>query len=92
MLNRVWVKKNDTYTWKRKVEEIVYRDRVTEEVRYEYSYKDGFGRAHNLKDWNEAQEVIKQFNMEDVTEQMVEAGWISRAQYEAFKKQMSKAE
>ena len=35
----------------------------------------------------EAQEVIKQFKMEDVTEQMVEAGWISRAQYEAFKKQ-----
>ena len=92
MLNRVWIKKNDTYMWKRKVEEIVYRDRLTEEVKYAYSYIDGFGKAHNLKDWDEAQEVIKQFKMEDVTEQMVEAGWISRAQYEAFKSKTHKAE
>lgn len=92
MLNRVWIKKNDTYTWKRKVEEITYRDRQTEEVKYAYSYIDGFGRAHNLKDWNEAQQIIKDFKMEDVTEEMVAAGWISKAQYEAFKKQMNKAE
>jgi hypothetical protein len=86
MLNRVWVKKNDTYTYKRKVQEYVYRDRVTEEECFAYSYVDGFGRPHNLKDFAEAQQVIKQFKMEDVTEEMVAAGWISKAQYEAFKK------
>lgn len=81
MLNRVWCKKNATETWKPKVEEHIYGDGTIH-----YSFRDRLGRPHDVADWNEAQQIIKEFKMEDVTEEMVADGWISKAQYEAFKK------
>lgn len=73
MMNRVWAQKKSTSTWKRRVEEHIFKDGTRH-----YSYRDNFGRSSDLKDFDEAQEVIQAFDMEDVTEEMVNAGWISR--------------
>lgn len=87
MLNRVWAHPEDKNTWKTKVEEHVYRDRVTEEEVFDYSFRDRFGRTFNVKDWNEAKNLIEHYNLVDITEKMVDAGWISRTQYETFRRQ-----
>jgi hypothetical protein len=84
MLNRVWAHPEDNNTWKTKVEEHVYRDGT-----FHYTFRDRFGRTFNIEDWNEAENLIKHYNLVDFTEKMVEAGWISRAQYEAFRKRRS---
>lgn len=81
MLNRVWAHPEDKNTWKTKVEEHIWRDGTLE-----YLFRDRFGRTFNIKDWNEAQQIIKEYKLIDVTEEMVKAGWISKTQYEAFKK------
>lgn len=47
------------------------RDARVEEYRYSdgtlhYSFRDRLGRPNNLKDFSEAQKIIKTFNMEPV--------------------------
>lgn len=73
MLNRVWIKKEAMETYKPKVEEHIYNDGTAH-----YSFRDRLGRPHNVRDWNEAQKIINDFKMVDVTEEMIKAGWIYR--------------
>lgn len=71
MLRRVWAKVNTADTWKTKVEEHVYSDGSMH-----YSFRDRFGRTFNLRNLREAQGIIKQFKMTDVTDEMYKGGWI----------------
>ena len=71
MLNRVWAHPEDKNTWKTKVEEHVYSDGTLH-----YSFRDRFGRTFNIKDEKEANQIIKEYRLCDVTEKMIEAGWI----------------
>jgi oligoribonuclease NrnB/cAMP/cGMP phosphodiesterase (DHH superfamily) len=71
MLRRVWAKTNTTDTWKTKVEEHIYSDGSLF-----YSFRDRYGRAFNLKSLREAQSIIRDYKMEDVTDEMYKGGWI----------------
>lgn len=71
MLRRVWAKTNATSTWKPKVEEHIYSDGSLF-----YSFRDRFGRTFNLKNLREAQSIIRDYKMEDVTDEMYKGGWI----------------
>lgn len=71
MLKRVWAQTQSTSTWKPKVEEHEFRDGSKH-----YSFRDRFGRPSDLADEKEAQQVIREFKMTDVTEEMIRAGWI----------------
>lgn len=71
MLNRAWGKRSHPgYV---KVEEHIYEDGTLH-----YSFRDGFGKPSNVRDWEEAQEIIKNWRMDDITDKMIEAGWIRR--------------
>ncbi len=72
MLRRVWATVNTTDTWKTKVEEHIYSDGSLF-----YSFRDKFGRSFDLSGLREAQSLIKQYKMTDVTDEMYESGWIS---------------
>lgn len=41
-----------------------------------YSFRDRFGRPYDLRNEEEAMALVKQYRMEDVTEQMTKFGWI----------------
>ena len=71
MLRRVWAKVNTADTWKAKVEEHIWRDGTIE-----YSFRDRFGRTFSVKDFAEAQRIIEEFKMTDVTDEMFKGGWI----------------
>lgn len=72
MLRRVWAQTTATSTWKPKVEEYVWRDGTVD-----YSFKDSHGRSFNLKNLREAQDIIRQYKMTEVTDEMYQAGWIN---------------
>lgn len=71
MLRRVWAQTNTTATWKPKVEEHIYSDGSMH-----YTFRDRFGRTFNVKDIEEAQSIINEFKMTDVTDEMYKGGWI----------------
>lgn len=71
MLRRVWAKTDTTDTWKPKVEEHIYSDGSLF-----YSFRDRHGRAFDLKGLREAQSIIREYKMEDVTDEMYKGGWI----------------
>ena len=70
MMTRKWAALNSTGTWKVSVEEYSYKDGSLH-----YSFRDRFGRPSDV-DHDEAMEIIKNWKMTDITEQMKEEGWI----------------
>lgn len=71
MLRRVWAHREDKNTWKTKVEEHIWRDGTLD-----YSFRDRFGRTFNVEDWSEAQHLINEYHLVDVTDEMYKGGWI----------------
>lgn len=71
MLNRVWAKAKTTSTNKPKVEEHIFRDGSKH-----YSFRDRLGRPSDIEDYSEAMEIVKNWGMIEVTEEMRSEGWI----------------
>ena len=82
MLRRVWANPEDRNTWKTKIEEHIYRDGSIE-----YSFRDNRGRSHDVSNWIQAQYLIKEYRLIDVTDKMFEAGWIAPEVYKEVLKQ-----
>lgn len=75
MMTRVWsVTKG--FQKGTKVEEYKYNDGTLH-----YSFKTHDMRTHNIKDFDEAMKIVKRWGMEDITERMIEAGWIRKEDF-----------
>lgn len=71
MLRRVWMKADAKTMWKPKVEEYIYSDGSIW-----YSFRDSNGRPHNVENFDEAQKIIAQYHMIDITDRVYNSGWI----------------
>lgn len=69
MLKQVWATKTGFHTGA-KLERHIYNDGSVH-----YSFKDRLGRAYDIPA-DEASKVIRDYRMEDITEQMKKSGWI----------------
>ena len=70
MLTRVWQGKG--YDKNARVEEHECAD--GEKL---YSLRDRLGNPQNINDYEEAMEIVKNWGMEEVTEQYINCGWIN---------------
>ena len=70
MLRKLWVQKSSALTWKPQVEEHQYDDGTLH-----YRFRDRLGKTHTITQI-EADKIVETWGMEDITEQMIEAGWI----------------
>lgn len=70
MLTRVWLDVKCTNTWKPKIEEHTFRNGE----RF-YSFRDRFGRPSDVTK-EEAETIVKDWGMVDVTEEYKAEGWI----------------
>lgn len=82
MLRRVWAQTNSVRTFKPKIKESICSDGTLW-----YSFINENGRACDVKDWDEAQSIIEEYKMTDVTDEMFKGGWISPDVYKEVVKQ-----
>lgn len=74
MLTRVWQGKG--YDKNARVEEHKCSDGTML-----YSLRDRLGNPHNINDYEEAMKIVKNWGMEEATEQYINMGWIGGRLY-----------